>query len=56
MKAKTKYILALILVSAVTFSFTLFGVKEKGMPNQEAPRKEVVQNEPIGGFFAEDKF
>jgi hypothetical protein len=54
---KAKNILVLAAAVTVTFSFTLFGLKERGSrPEAPTVKAAPAQGEPAGGFYAEDKF
>ncbi|QOI97782.1 MAG: hypothetical protein HRU69_09895 [Flammeovirgaceae bacterium] len=55
---KTKIITLLAVATLVTLSFTLISVRHTGNKTETAPAAEqaAVQNEPIGGFVAEDKY
>jgi len=54
---KTRNFLVLAIAVAVTFSFTLFGLKERGSRPEAATVKAApVKSEPAGGFYVEDKF
>ncbi|MCK6617705.1 MAG: hypothetical protein L6Q51_08670 [Cyclobacteriaceae bacterium] len=55
---KTKIIALLAVVTLITLSFTLISVRHSGGKVEATPVAEqaAVQNEPIGGFVAEDKY
>jgi hypothetical protein len=55
---KTKIVTLLAVVTAATLSFTLISVRHTEGKAEAAKVTEpsVVQNEPVGGFVAEDKF
>lgn len=51
---KTRIISLVVLVAALTLSFTFISVRSSEVSKAEEPTKESYQ-EPVGGFISEDQ-